>query len=331
MTEGASRSPVDRLRYPLPSDPKGKKTGRRTEPTANDIKPWAVDKQRPVESQENADAQPHSVEGPELPFEKLVTPFYVRPFSALDNKTDKQPPREKPSAIPIPVASPVPAASRRTSEQYRSTSSSYPSQGIRTPELVDSPPATARKRNFFSIGRYSKPSQRLSALFSPPSSTEAVHDRTEGRREPLEAVSDGESESLAISATEEPPPVEAETADVHAVERQAEEGSETAALCIDPAGHERRPLGKEEVNFNSNNPDAGKSTDTIVRSSGDEGAQLLTDAANKSEVIDFGLSRAATTDEPETHGGATDRARVPAGRRPDDVVEAPAPAPDQPS
>lgn len=217
----------------------------------------------------------------------------------------------------MPVAPPPSAASRRASSQYRSTSSSYPSQGIRTPEPVDSPPATVKLRKFFSIRRYSKPEKRLSSLFSSNSSTEAVFDTGEGYRQPLEAVNDDTAESLSDSVIEGPPPLELEAADVEAIERQVEEPDKVAPR-IDTPVENRWLFDKQTVN----NPEARKSTDTIVKSSGDlSEAAKGNDTPTKSEVIDFGLSPAAMTNQqPEVDARSARHLKVPS-RRSTDYLE----------
>jgi len=277
-----------------------------TEPSPPSINPWAIDKQPPAVFQENKSSEPtvHPDEGPGLPFEKLATPFHLRPLSALDVRA-KVPAQEKSSAIPVRVASPVSVAplvspeSGSFSDHYRSTSSSYPSQGVRTPEIVESPPSTVRKRTLFgSFGRFSKSNHRLSALFSDKSSTEALFDESEDRQ-PLEAGNDDEAASLSASAVNEPPPVKAETDDIHADERQAEHTDTTASQTEAAAKQSESRLLNANLAIT---PEAGKSTDTIVKSSDDvsEGAQI-TLTPNKPQIIDFGLLPVTKTEEPEVN------------------------------
>ncbi|OIW31743.1 hypothetical protein CONLIGDRAFT_641527 [Coniochaeta ligniaria NRRL 30616] len=301
-TEDLSRRASDRLRHPFRnSGSKGKKTGSPSEPTPSAMNPWATDKQPSDENHDKKSILNRLTDAPELPFEKLAAPFYLRPFSALD-KRDFVPPKEKASAIPVPVESP----GRRVSDHYRSTSSSYPSQGIRTPDLLNSPPGTLRNRNFFSIGRYSKSNNRISQLFSSASSTKAELDSTEGYRQPLDAVVvDDQPESLPSSVTDEPKPVEPDTHDAKRGKWEPQGPSQVDSGFASGRMAVIHPV-QDPVHVN---PLASKSTDTIVKSSSDlleapqsspkEEVSGLDGTTNNPEVIDFSLPPAAVPEKPE--------------------------------
>jgi hypothetical protein len=257
----------------------------------------ATDKQPPDENHDRNLSTIRPADGPELPFEKLATPFYLRPFSALD-KRDIAPQKEKRSAIPVPVES------RRISDHYRSTSSSYPSQGIRTPELGSSPPGTVRNRHFFSISRYSKSNTRLSQLFSSASSTKAELDSTEGYRQPLDAVVvDDQAESLPSSVTDEPKPIDSGTGGLKAGEWKSE-GPHKVDSGVDIVGIAVTHRVQDPVLVN---PVCSISTGTIVKSSSDLLEVSLIDevpevnaTTNKPEVIAPFVPPTAITDKPES-------------------------------
>ncbi|KAB5572063.1 hypothetical protein GE09DRAFT_1216660 [Coniochaeta sp. 2T2.1] len=257
-----------RLLHPFRTSSKGKKTGSPTEQIGKDVSPRQTEKRSSGEN-ENRPPTANSLEVPGLPFEKLATPFYLRPFSALDKRDTAPtpapvpvaltPPKEKPSAIPVLAGSRRTSEQRRASDQYRSTSSSYPSQGIRTPELAKSPPATVRNpRNFFSIGRYGKNNTRLSLLFSSSaSSTKAEVDSREGDPRP----SDVEANNVP---TDDLPVVGSKWSDTNGT--SGAEEPDRAPPRVD-SGVDMNQTQSE--NTSTGSVEANKSTETIVRSSTD--------------------------------------------------------------
>lgn len=201
----------------------------------------------------------------------------------------------------------MPVESRRVSDHYRSTSSSYPTQGIRTPEVGNSPPATVRGRKFFSIGRYSKSNHRLSQLFSSSaSSTRAQLDSTEGYRQPLDAVVvDDKSESLTSTITNETKPVESGTDDLTAAEWKSMPPL-TDDICVDIGETAVVQPVQDPIRAN---PEATNSTDTIVMSSSDlidtppasldeKVYEIVNGTIKKSEATKVVLPPDVVTDEP---------------------------------
>ncbi|KAB5572410.1 hypothetical protein GE09DRAFT_1282782 [Coniochaeta sp. 2T2.1] len=257
-----------RLLHPFRTSSKGKKTGSPTEQIGKDVSARPTEKRSSGEN-ENRPPTANSLEVPGLPFEKLATPFYLRPFSALDKRDTAPtpapvpvaptPPKEKPSAIPVLAGSRRTSEQRRASDHYRSTSSSYPSHGIRTPELAKSPPPTVRNpRNFFSIGRYGKNNTRLSLLFSSSaSSTKAEVDSREGDPRPSDVeANDVRTDGAAV--------VGLKWSDTNGT--SGAEEPDRRPPQVDSGVEMNQTPGENATTVNA---EASKSTETIVRSSTD--------------------------------------------------------------
>jgi hypothetical protein len=241
---------------------------------------------------------PTPAEGPELGLDTLAAPFLLRPFSALD-KRENATPKEKASAIPVPVASPKPVNRR----DFGSSSSSYPSEGIRSPEPGNSPPGTVRNRLFSSIGRYSKANHRLSELFSSQlfssgSSTKAEVDSDEGEPMKFEKWLEQKSRTVANDSKMANP----KTLAAEVVIPKADEPKADEPKADEPKTHDATQAEDPAVQYYpiQTNQVASASTDTVVRSSSDLAEVVQRDGpSNPPEVTvkPASVPTGSTTDE----------------------------------
>jgi DNA-binding MarR family transcriptional regulator len=199
---------------------------------------------------------------------------------------------------------------------------------MRTPEAINSPPATVKKRRFFgSLTRFSKSDHRLSALFSDQSSSTAVIDTDELPRCPPDAVSDDRPEPLARTIVEKPPSII--VAEIRQDEANQPHLVDTNTVAVDcQVAMENQGAHDIEVAEVHLNGQATESTDTIVKPLNTSGEADADAKAGKPDVIDFGSPLDLQPMEPEIDVFTSYLATP--SRRSMDYVELPAIVPDRP-